>query len=103
VADAFRDWGLSTADSLVSVRSACPEVPLIASGGVISGVDAAKCLCLGADLVGMAHPLLRPATESTKAVIERLSVALQQLRIAMFCTGAGSVAELDPTRLLTRS
>ncbi len=103
LAEAFARWGLSTADSLLAVREACPTLPLIASGGITDGVSAAKCLALGADLVGMAYPLLRPATESATAVTEKLAVILRQLCIAMFCTGARSLADLDRSHLLTRS
>jgi isopentenyl diphosphate isomerase/L-lactate dehydrogenase-like FMN-dependent dehydrogenase len=47
--------------------------------------------------------LLQPATESQQAVVEALAVAIQQLRLAMFCSGAGTVAELDASRVMLRS
>ncbi|MBC7236123.1 MAG: type 2 isopentenyl-diphosphate Delta-isomerase [Chloroflexi bacterium] len=103
VAEAFGDWGLSTADALVAVRQACPNLPLIASGGITDGVMACKCLALGADLVGMAYPLLQPAMESEQAVVAKLAVVLRQLRIAMFCVGARTIKALDRSRLFTRS
>jgi len=103
VAVPFVDWGIPTADALLQVRQACPDTPLIASGGITNGVEAGICLALGADLVGMAHPLLRPATASTQAVIEKLTIILRQLRIAMFCSGTPSIAKLDSSRLMLRS
>jgi len=103
VASAFADWGNPTAESLIAVRQACPHLPLIASGGLTDGVEAALCLALGADLVGMAQPLLAPAMDSAGAVIERLGVVIRQLRVAMFCSGARTLAELDRSRVTVRS
>jgi len=103
VASAFAGWGIPTADSLVSVRQTLPDLPLIASGGLTDGVEAALCLALGADLVGMAQPLLRPAMESAQAVIARLEAVIRQLRVAMFCSGARSIGQLDRSRVAARS
>jgi isopentenyl-diphosphate delta-isomerase len=44
IAATFREWGIPTADAVRSVRAACPQTPLIASGGLRSGLDIAKCL-----------------------------------------------------------
>ncbi len=54
VAGDFIDWGLSTADCLVAIRQTLPNLPLIASGGLVSGMDVAKAIALGASLAGMA-------------------------------------------------
>jgi len=99
VAEAFVAWGLPTAESLRQVREACPGLPVIASGGVLDGVEAAVCLALGADLAGMAATLLRPAADSVDAVVRRLQVIIRQLRVAMFCTGARTLADLDASHL----
>lgn len=99
VAVAFAGWGLPTAEALREVRAACPALPLIASGGIETGVEVALALALGANLAGMAAPLLRPATVSATAVTDKLQRVLQQLRIAMFCCGAATVAQLDGSRL----
>ncbi|NLG49225.1 MAG: type 2 isopentenyl-diphosphate Delta-isomerase [Chloroflexi bacterium] len=103
IAAPFVDWGIPTAESLTQVRQVCPDTPLIASGGITNGVEVGVCLALGANLVGMAYPLLRPATESAQAVIEKLTIVLRQLRVAMFCSGAASIARLDRSRLMLRS
>ncbi|WP_434652461.1 type 2 isopentenyl-diphosphate Delta-isomerase [Pseudomonas sp. R3-56] len=101
VAMAFADWGISTSTSLVSVREALPGMTLIASGGIRNGVDVAKALCLGADLVGQAAGVLRNATVSTASVIEHFNIIIKQLRIACFCTGSADLAALRQARLLS--
>ncbi|MDQ3201152.1 MAG: type 2 isopentenyl-diphosphate Delta-isomerase, partial [Pseudomonadota bacterium] len=58
VAMAFADWGIPTATSLAMVRKVLPDVTLIASGGIRNGVDAAKAIRMGADLVGQAAGVL---------------------------------------------
>ena len=68
----FRRLG-PTADSLVMVRTVAPNVPLVASGGLRSGVEAATAIALGADLVGFAAPLLRAAAASETGAHEMLT------------------------------
>lgn len=103
VASQFTDWGIPTAEAVRAVRQALPQLPLIASGGMETGVDAAKCVALGADLVGLAWPLLRPALQSAEAVREALEVIQHALRIAMFCIGAPDVRSLQTTLHLEES
>lgn len=100
VAMAFADWGIPSAQCLLAVRRAMPNVTLIASGGIANGVDAAKAIRLGADVVGQAAGVLQAATESTEAVVEHFEVLLRQLRVACFCTGSANLAELRRARLL---
>lgn len=101
VAMAFADWGIPTAISVASIRQALPDVTLIASGGIRDGVDAAKAIRLGADLVGQAAGVLKDATLSTDAVIEHFEILIRQLRIACFCTGSANLAALRKARLLS--
>lgn len=101
IARTFADWGIPTADSLIQVRQAAPELPAIASGGIRDGIDVAKCVALGATLVGLASPFLRAATVSDEAVVDAIDLLADELRIAMFCTGAGDVTALRaPGRLV---
>ncbi len=101
IARTFADWGIPTADSLIQVRQAAPELPAIASGGIRDGIDVAKCVALGAMLVGLASPFLRAATVSDEAVVDAIDLLADELRIAMFCTGAGDVTALrEPGRLV---
>lgn len=88
------DWGIPTAQALIEVRQALPRIPLVASGGIRTGMNAAKALALGADVVAMARPLLAPAIESAVAVEDWLLQFIEELRICLHCCGATSLAAL---------
>lgn len=94
--------GIPTAQAIREVREVLPEVPLIASGGVYTGTDAVKAFALGADLVAVARPLLRPALEGPQAVQAFLADYLQELRTALFAIGAKTPKEargqIEPMR-----
>ena len=97
VAESFSGWGIPTSESIIMVRRAVPHLPLIASGGIRTGIDAAKAIALGADAVGIAMPLLRAATRSLKSVIRYIEEIEMGLKIAMFCIGAGNIGKLKLT------
>jgi len=78
-------------------------VQVIGSGGVRNGVDVAKAVALGADLVGMAFPFLQAATESPERVQAKVQRTVQELQIAMFCLGVSSLAELKNVPIRKRS
>ncbi|HOB49224.1 MAG TPA: type 2 isopentenyl-diphosphate Delta-isomerase [Mycobacterium sp.] len=91
---ALADWGIPTAQALMEVSRALPGVPLMASGGIRTGMDAAKALALGADVVAMARPLLAPAIESAAAVVEVLGTLIEELRVCLHCAGSADLQEL---------
>jgi isopentenyl-diphosphate Delta-isomerase len=96
VAGAFADWGRPTTECVREVRAALPDVTLIASGGVRSGVDVAKAIALGADLAGTAKPALSSAIDErgAEAVVEGLDAFIKALRVAMFCAGCADLTAL---------
>ena len=107
LAAAFGDWGIPTAESLVVARRTRdalqqPHVCLFASGGIRTGQEIAKCVALGADLVGLASPFLKRAVESVDAVSEEMELLSAELRIAMFCSGAGDVTQLRQAGVLVK-
>lgn len=90
----FADWGTPTARAIVDVRRACPDAVVIGSGGVRHGLDVAKAIRLGADLVGQAAGVLRAATVSTEAVVDHFQQEIRQLRTVCFCTNSANLASL---------
>jgi isopentenyl-diphosphate Delta-isomerase len=91
------DWGIPTARAIVEVREALPSIPLVASGGIRTGMDAAKALALGADVVAVARPLLAAAIESSDAVIDWLQRFIDELRICLHGAGAADLRALRDT------
>ncbi len=99
--DLFADWGVPTTESIRQLRE-IPGITVIGSGGVRNGIDVAKAIALGSDLVGMAYPFLRVAGRSVEAVVERIRRIILELRICMFCVGARNVEELQRVELRRR-
>ena len=90
----FAEWGLPTADCIREVRTVSTTVPLIASGGLRTGLDIAKAIALGADLAGMAYPLLSAAHDSEAAVYELVESILAELKTVLLCTDSPNLAAL---------
>jgi isopentenyl-diphosphate delta-isomerase len=97
VAAAFAEWGVPTAESLADARATAPDLPLIASGGLRDGVDAAKALALGASAAGLARVFLLAALADEAS--EAAGTLVRQLRVAVWAAGAASAGELSVTHL----
>lgn len=96
--ETFWDWGIPTAVSTVEVASTV-DVPIISSGGIRTGLEAAKAIALGADAVGMALPFLKGSVEQIIEYIDKLE---ESLRIAMFLVGANNIEELKKSNLIIK-
>ncbi|MBV8067508.1 MAG: type 2 isopentenyl-diphosphate Delta-isomerase, partial [Candidatus Eremiobacteraeota bacterium] len=94
VAAAFAGWGIPTAECVAEAREANPRATLFASGGIRDGLDVAKALALGADVVGIAGPFLRAANESYERAEALARELIETLRIAMFCVAARRARDL---------
>jgi isopentenyl-diphosphate delta-isomerase len=97
--EVFWDWGIPTAVSIVEV-SQTVDVPVIASGGIRSGVDVAKALALGSCLASLSQPILRAAAIGVKETCDTLSLLIDELRNAMFLVGADSIENLRATHVV---
>jgi isopentenyl-diphosphate Delta-isomerase len=89
--DVLAAWGLTTPEAILEVRKVHARIPLVASGGIRSGLDVAKCIALGADVAGMASPVLSAAHESEEAVQRLLEGIIAELRAVLFGVGAPSL------------
>ena len=98
--ETFWDWGIPTAISTAEVVNNV-NVPVISSGGIRTGLEAAKAIALGADAVGMALPFLKNCSsqEALNTFVKRFN---DSLRIAMFLVGANNIEELKQSRLVIR-
>lgn len=88
------NWGISTVESLQEAFSLKLDFEIWGSGGVRSGLDAAKLLAMGATQVGFAKPILEAALKSEAELDRKMSVFEYELKTALFCTGCKSVEEL---------
>jgi isopentenyl-diphosphate delta-isomerase len=88
----LREWGIPTAVAVVAARAS--GLPIIATGGVRSGLDAARAIALGACAVGVGLPLLRCAIAGREAVDAWMEQFLEELRTVLFLTGSRTPAEL---------
>ncbi len=91
--EAFWDWGIPTAVSLVE-NAQTVNLPLIASGGIRSGTDIAKALALGASLTAVSQPILEAAVKGAKETQEKLTCLIEELRNAMFLVGTEELSDL---------
>ncbi len=103
-AQSFANWGYSTADSIIAVKKELGQQLLFASGGIRSGVDAAKAIALGADLVGFGRVLLQNALTATSGtdllLKQQFDIIEYELKVAMFGIGAGNIDQLQHTTRL---
>ncbi|HLR03203.1 MAG TPA: type 2 isopentenyl-diphosphate Delta-isomerase [Virgibacillus sp.] len=97
-AEAFNSWGIPTKECIVSVKNALSEVPVVASGGMKTGLDAAKAITIGADVVGFAKQLLQSATESTESVLNTMDQIELELKMAMLGIGVQNIDGLKNTK-----
>lgn len=98
----FAEWGVPTPESIRAVAG-IEGVRVIGSGGVRSGLDVAKSLAMGAELVGLAQPFLGPALQSAESVVHAIERVIDELRIAMFCSGAARISALRDVPLIQRT
>jgi isopentenyl-diphosphate Delta-isomerase len=98
VGKTFWDWGIP---SPVSVLELVPiGLPVVASGGVRSGLDVARAIALGATAAGTAGGVLKAASTGYDETLRELQTLVHELKVAMFLTGSRTVADLQRARYL---
>ena len=93
----FWDWGIPTP---VAVVVAEVGLPIIATGGLRSGLDVARAVGIGASCGGMAGRLLPAALEGKDAVAREVGTIIDELKAAMFLVGAKNMEELASTKAI---
>jgi isopentenyl-diphosphate delta-isomerase len=103
----FWDWGIPTADALrqvSSLKDQHPSLKVISSGGIQNGMDIAKSLAFGADLAGMARPMLIALESGGVQALNRLIDKIEmELKGVMFLTGSKSLPDLQRQQLILKS
>ena len=100
LAATFVGWGIPTAETILNVKKAVPEMTVFASGGIKDGLDIAKSVALGATLGGMAGQFLKAAAISTEKTVEVMKLTKRQIEVTMFACGAGTLHELQQGKLV---
>lgn len=98
----FADWGLPTAECITGIRAVASDIPLIASGGLRDGLEAAKAIALGADLAGLASPFLKAAAESETVLSEFTDILIAEIATVCVCTGNATLSALKRSGVLQR-
>lgn len=100
LAAAFVNWGVPTVEAILNVRRAAPDLKIFASGGIRSGIDIAKCICLGSTLGGMAGPFLKAAARSLDDTIQTIQEVCREIQVCMFAAGVRDLEQLQQTSLI---
>jgi isopentenyl-diphosphate delta-isomerase len=87
----YANWGLSTAQSLSYAseitKASSSKSKYWASGGVRNGLDIVSCLAMGAEMVGLAQPILKHALEGYDSLIQYMELLEFETKIGLFCSG----------------
>ncbi|QQS38938.1 type 2 isopentenyl-diphosphate Delta-isomerase [Candidatus Woesebacteria bacterium] len=100
----FSNWGIPTTESINMAKKVKVEkrgkMTILGSGGVRNGIDIAKAISLGSDMVGLATPFAQAALQSTKEVEDMIDRLGLELKTTMFGLGVNSLSHLSKAQLI---
>lgn len=99
LAEELWDWGIPAPVSLIECKKAV-DLPIIATGGIRNGIQSAKALSLGADMVGIAGGILPHIIKGKKDIEEYLEEVILGLKTTMFLTGSRNIKDLKSQKLI---
>jgi len=97
VGSVYWDWGIPTAASIIEVVNSV-DIPVIASGGIRTGLDIVKSIVLGADMAGLASPFLKALSKGEDSLRRYMEGLITQLKIGMLLTGSKDISSLKEAK-----
>lgn len=79
------------------IKTVGNEIPVFIDCGIESGMDAYKCLALGAKAVGVGRHLMPLLKKGPEAVADRMTEMTQEMAGVMARTGVASLDKMDAT------
>lgn len=100
----FSEWGIPTTETILGAvnfknKKKDQKIVILGSGGVRSGIDIAKGIAMGADLMGVAAPFAKAALTSSSEVADLIAKYQLELKVAMFGVGAKDIGSLRKVSL----
>ncbi len=92
----FEDWGIPTVECIIQCKGL---LPLIASGGIRSGIDGAKAITLGADICGAAYPFIKALDDGQENLEKAVDTFTKQMKICAYLTGSKTLDDLKKAKM----
>ncbi|KRL06724.1 type 2 isopentenyl-diphosphate Delta-isomerase [Liquorilactobacillus hordei] len=93
--DCLNDFGMNIAECLIASKPYANDFSFTASGGIRNALDIVKCLCLGADNVGISglflHTVLK---EDVTGLVKQIEDLKHQVKSIMTILGCHNISEL---------
>lgn len=102
----FREWGLPTSYCLRTVNELKKDYKflLISSGGITTGIEIAKSVALGADIVAAARLILQSVMNNgIDGTINLINEWFDELKKVMFLTNCQNLNKLKKAKLIKKS
>lgn len=97
IGDIYWDWGIPTVASIIEAVNSV-DIPVIASGGIRSGLDIVKSIVLGAEMAGLASPFLKALSKGIDYLDKYMESLIMQVKVGMLLTGSKDLKSLKEAR-----